>query len=79
MASLHPASICWLINCSDTCREHIGLWLNAATEIHEELETTEAALPSDYINYMAVILQLRVSGKCRADLTCTGTGHNCSD
>jgi hypothetical protein len=42
MASLQPASICWLINCSDTRREHIGLWLKAATENHKEPETPEA-------------------------------------
>ena len=50
MASLQPASICWLINCSDTCREHIGLWLKVANENDKEPETPEADLPSDYIN-----------------------------
>lgn len=40
MASLQPASICWLINCSDTCREHIGLWLKGATENHKEPQNT---------------------------------------
>ena len=52
MVSLQPASICWLINCSDTCREHIGLWLKTATENHKEPEALEAGLPSDYINYI---------------------------
>jgi len=49
MVSLQPASMCWLINCPDTCREHIGLWLKAVTENHKEPETPpDACLPSDY-------------------------------
>lgn len=52
MASLQLASICWLISCSGTGREHIGLWVVKATptENHKEPERWEGALPSDCIN-----------------------------
>jgi hypothetical protein len=38
IASLQPASICWLINRSDTCREHIGLWFKKG----QRLRTTKS-------------------------------------
>jgi len=48
MASLQPPSMCWLINCSGTGREHIGLWLIKATvRTMTSRRHQEAALPSD--------------------------------